>query len=99
MPRTIIKKTTNEYFQLIASGQKTFDVRLADWECEAGDTIVLVEISNEDGRPTGRKLSCTIGSVVRTKDLDFWTPAEVSEHGYQVISLLNIEAPTDENVS
>ena len=30
-----------------------------------------------------------VGHVGKTKDFDFWTPAEVEQYGYQVISLLN----------
>jgi len=37
------KKVWPEYFQRILGGKKTFELRLADWECAEGDGLVLQE--------------------------------------------------------
>ena len=39
----IEKKIWPIYFQRILDGDKTFELRLADWECNEGDTLVLNE--------------------------------------------------------
>jgi hypothetical protein len=88
MSRVIEKKVLAKYFALIESGQKTFELRLADWDCQPGDILVLQEIDDKAKQPTGRTLRRTVGAVARTKDIDFWSDKEIVEHGYQVISLL-----------
>lgn len=89
MSKKIEKKITQKYFDLVKSGQKTFELRLADWDCKPGDTLVLNEV-DENKEPTGRSLRKKVGYVLKTKDLeeDFFSPQELEEHGYQVISLL-----------
>ncbi len=90
---TIEKKILPEYFDKIAAGEKTYELRLADWECNKGDVLVLVEIDAVTKKPTGRTLRRKVGYVGKTKGLDFWTDKEIAEHGYQIISLLD-ELPT-----
>lgn len=43
----IEKKVWPEWFQKILDGVKTFEVRLADFECNSGDILVLKEWSPE----------------------------------------------------
>jgi len=86
--KIIEKKILSEYFSLIESGQKTYELRLADWDCEQGDTLVLVEIYSNTKQPTGRSMRRRVGYVGKTKGLDFWTPEEIQAHGYQIISLI-----------
>lgn len=87
--KTIEKKILPEYFDRIAAGEKTYDLRLADWKCEQGDTLILIEIDAETKKPTGRTIRRKVGYVGKTKGLDFWTDKEIAEHGYQIISLLD----------
>lgn len=89
MSNIIEKKILKKYFDLIQSGQKTYELRLADWQCEPGDSLRLIEISDDTKQPTGRKMDKTVGFVGKTKELDFWTEDEIREHGYQIISLLD----------
>ena len=86
--RRIEKEIPAEYFDAISSGKKTYELRLADWDCKPGDTLVLAEKDGHDGPPTGRKIEKKVGHVGRTKDFDFWSAEEVDKHGYQIISLL-----------
>ena len=39
----IEKKTWPEYFQALFDGTKTFDIRLANFDCKVGDSIVFRE--------------------------------------------------------
>lgn len=88
MNKTIEKKILTEYFNKIASGEKTYELRLADWDCKQGDILLLIEIDPNDRQPTGRTMKRKIGYVGKTKDLDFWSDEEIAKHGYQIISLL-----------
>jgi len=88
MSKTIEKRILQQYFELILSGQKTYELRLADWECLPGDILRLVEIDDETKEPTGRVTQKTVGYVGKTKELDFWSKDEIDVHGYQIISLL-----------
>lgn len=88
MSKTIEKKILAEFFDKVASGKKTYELRLADWECNAGDTLVLIEIDDKTKQPTGRKLTRKVGFVGKTKDFDFWLKEDIDKHGYQIISLL-----------
>jgi 8-oxo-dGTP diphosphatase len=67
---------------------KTYELRLADWNCESGDVLELIEINPKTKNPTGRTMRRKVGYVGKTKGLDFWTDKEIDKFGYQIISLL-----------
>ncbi len=83
----IEKKTWPKLFQDILDGKKTFDLRLADFECQEGDILVLREFDPKTKEYTGRVLEKEITYVLKTKDLDFWNKEEVGEFGYVVMGL------------
>ena len=83
--RVIEKKTWPDYFQKIVDGVKTFEVRLADWECEPGDTLVLREYDPARKEYTGRSISLKVSYVSRSKDWKYWPDDDVSKYGFQVI--------------
>lgn len=98
--REIHKKLSKEYFDEIASGQKTFEYRVNDFECEPGDILVLEEYEYTQGqgttvgrKPTGRVLRKKVGFVGHTKDFDWLERADVKadleKYGAQIISLLD----------
>lgn len=89
LSKTIEKKILPEYFNRIAAGEKTYELRITDWECKQGDTLILIEIDAGTKKPTGRTMRRKVGYVGKTKGLDFWADKEIAEHGYQVISLLD----------
>jgi hypothetical protein len=82
----IKKKCWPEFFQKILDGKKTFDVRLADFECGPGDTLVLREWDPETKQYTGRTLEKNVAYVLRTKDMKFWPEEDIERYGLQVIS-------------
>lgn len=83
----IEKKTWPDLFQDVYDGKKNFDVRLADFECEEGDTLVLREWDPKTKGYTGRQIEKTVRYVIKTKDLKFWAPEEVEKYGFQVIGI------------
>lgn len=91
MSRTISKKSYPELFQQVLSGDKTFDVRIADFDVRQGDILEQIEVDH-DGQPTGRSIRQQVGAVLRTKDVDFWNQVDIDTYGFQVISLMNVSA-------
>lgn len=82
----IEKKILKLYFDKIISGDKTFEFRLADFECKPGDSLVLREWNPKEGGYTGRIIEKKITYVLKTKDIDFWSQEAVEKYGYQIIS-------------
>jgi hypothetical protein len=82
----IEKKIWPEFFDKIASGEKKFELRLADWECKPGDILVLREWDPEKKDYTGRTLEKEVSYVLKTKDVKFFTSEEVEKYGWQIIS-------------
>jgi hypothetical protein len=83
----IEKKTWPEFFQAILDGRKTFELRLADFECKPGDVLVLREWDPKTKTYTGRTVEKTATYVVKTKELKFFSKEEVEKYGLQVIAL------------
>jgi len=82
----IEKKIWPEFFDKISSGEKKFELRLADWECAPGDILVLREWDPAQKEYTGRVLEKEVTYVLKTKDVKFFTPEEVQKYGWQIIS-------------
>lgn len=83
----IKKKIRPDFFNKILSGEKKFDVRLADFNCNPGDIIILEEYDPKTNKYTGRKLEKRVTYVTKTKDLKFWSEEEIEKHGFQILSL------------
>ena len=86
----IKKKIWPEYFEKINSGDKSFELRLADWPCNIGDTLVLQEWNPETKKFTGREIKKTVSYILKTKDIEksnMWPKEEIDRYGFQIISL------------
>lgn len=104
--REIHKKINREYFEAIQSGQKTFEFRVADFDCESGDILVLEEWEYENGyddtihrHPTGRELRKKVGYVAKSAQFDWLGREDVEQdlgkYGFQIISLVDSSQPND----
>lgn len=82
----IEKKILPEYFELVLSGKKKYDFRLADFDVKEGDTLVLKEWNKETQSFTGREIEKTVLYVGKTKGDTTWSRADIDEYGYQIIS-------------
>ncbi|OHA67999.1 MAG: hypothetical protein A3D59_02745 [Candidatus Wildermuthbacteria bacterium RIFCSPHIGHO2_02_FULL_47_17] len=83
----IEKKTWPGMFQKILDGDKTFDLRVADFNAEEGDTLVLREFDPKTNQYTGRSVEKIISFVLRTKDLNFYDPLDVKKYGFIIMAL------------
>lgn len=81
----IEKKIQKWSFDKILSGDKNFELRLADWECVPGDVLVLREV-DESRSYTGRVMEKEVAYVLKTKDVKFFTPKDIEKYGFQIIS-------------
>ncbi len=81
----IEKRCHKKFFQKILDGDKTFELRLADWECNAGDILVLREWDAEKKEYTGRVLEKKVTYVLKTKEITFFTKEDIDKYGFQVI--------------
>jgi hypothetical protein len=86
---TIEKKAWPEYFEKILSGDKTFELRLADWKCNIGDTLILKEWDPKTKRYTGRQVKKTVTYVAKTKNaenLGMFSKEDIDKYGFQIIA-------------
>ncbi len=83
--KEIEKKVWPAYFQKILDGDKTFEVRLADWECNPGDTLILKEWDPEKKGYTGRSIKVKVTYVSKSKNWKSWPEEDIEKYGFQVI--------------
>ena len=84
---TIEKKAWPDYFEKVKSGVKNFDLRIADFDIKAGDTLVLKEWDPKTKDYTGREITKEVTFVLKTKGAEFWKPEDIEKYGFQAISL------------
>ena len=81
----IRKKTWKNLFEKVLSGEKKFDVRIADFEIEEGDTLVLEEWDEDRKEYMSRKVEADVSFVLKTKEMKFWSKEDIEKYGFQVI--------------
>lgn len=82
----IKKKTWTEAFEKVLSGEKTFEFRLADWECKPGNVLILEEYDPKTKKYSGRKIEKIVTYVSKTKDQKYFSKEDVEKYGFQVIA-------------
>lgn len=83
----IIKKIWPEFFERILSGEKRFDLRLADFEVKEGDVLVLKEYNPKKKEFTGRELRKKIGKVIFVNPTKMHSLEEIKKYGFNIIEL------------
>ena len=63
-------KTWIEYFQLMVSGEKSFDLRKNDRGFRAGHELLLKEYDKESNNYTSRILHCKITYVLKGEEAE-----------------------------
>jgi hypothetical protein len=90
---TIHKKVWREYFEKIISGKKKLELRLADFEVNEGDLLVLEEWDKDKKEYTGRKVEVVVTYVFKTKGQIFFPPEKVEKYGFQIIQFEPKDSP------
>jgi ASC-1-like (ASCH) protein len=88
---TIHKKIWPENFDLVASGKKQFELRLADFDVDEGDTLVLEEWDPKTKTYTGRTIENKVGYILKFPLDKFGQKKEVIEKGLYVIQIIQKE--------
>jgi len=83
----IKKKVWPKFFELIKSGKKNFELRLADFNVEEGDILILEEWDPETKQYTGRKLEKPVKYILKFELNDFGQKKEIEEKGLYIIQL------------
>ena len=79
------KKIWPETFDLVASGKKRFELRLADFEIKEGDTLILEEWNPKTKEYTGRKIEKRVSFIRKFNLDDYGQKKEIEEKGLYVI--------------
>ena len=83
----IKKKIWQEYFELVSSGKKKFELRLADFDIAEGDMLLLEEWDPKTKEYTGRTIEKKVSFLLKFKLDDFGQEQEIKEKGFLVIQL------------
>jgi ASC-1-like (ASCH) protein len=81
------KKIWPEYFELVLSGKKKFELRLNDFDVAEGDTLILEEWDPKTLQYTGRKIEKKVSYVLKFKLDDFGQEDQIKEKGLAVIQM------------
>jgi len=82
---TIEKKIWPKYFELMKSGQKRFELRLADFKVKKDDILILKEWNPKKKEYTGRKIKKKVNYFLKFKLNDFGQKKEIEKRGLYVI--------------
>ena len=90
MARKIVKKILPEYFDLIVSGKKRFEFRVADFDVAEGDVLVLEEWDSLDHatrKPTGRTIEKTVSYVRKFSPNEFKQQEDIQKYGFYILQI------------
>ncbi|MDO8503565.1 MAG: DUF3850 domain-containing protein [bacterium] len=89
----IKKKCWPEWFDKFCSGERTFELRLADFDLKDGDTIIMEEYNPGTKQYTGRQASFLCPKVERSakNPLQFYKVEDVGKYGFWIIKMEKIK--------
>lgn len=90
--KTIKKKSWPEYFEKALSGEKKFELRIADFDIKPGDILILEEYNPKTKTYTGRSIKKKINYIMQTKDMEkIHSKKELEKHGIYVLQMEDLE--------
>jgi len=89
--KTIHKKIWPEYFELILSGKKQYELRLADFDISEGDLLVLEEWDPKTQSYTGRTIKKQASYILKFKLDSFGQKKLIEKNGLYVIQFKNYD--------
>jgi ASC-1-like (ASCH) protein len=81
----IKKKAWPECFELMKSGKKKFELRLANFKVKEGDILILEEWDPKKKEYTGRKIRRKIKYILKFKLNDFGQEKEIKKKGIYIL--------------
>jgi len=83
------KKIPPEFYELIASGKKKFELRVADFDIQEGDNLVLNELDSKAKKYTGMEIKRKVGYKLFFQLDKFGQRKMIEKHGLYVLQLEN----------
>lgn len=83
----IRKKIWPDYFELVRSGKKIFELRVADFDIREDDIFVLEEWDPRTKEYTGRRLEKKVKNVFKFNLDDFGQRKQIEERGLYIIQI------------
>jgi len=85
----IKKKCWPEMFEKFCSGERTFELRLADFKLKTGDVLLFEEYDPKTKQYTGRqsRFECKKVEHSAQNPLQFYKVDDVKKHGFWIIEL------------
>ncbi|MCJ7804166.1 DUF3850 domain-containing protein [Patescibacteria group bacterium] len=85
----IHKKCWPKWFDKFCSGERTFELRLADFDLKDDDVLIFEEYDPKEKKYTGRKASFKCKRVEHSAQnpLQFYKIEDVKKHGFWIIRL------------
>ena len=85
----IRKKCWSEFFEKFVSGERIFELRLADFDLKTEDILILEEYNPKTKKYTGRKASFKCKRVEHSvqNPLQFYDIEDVEKKGFWIIQL------------
>ncbi|HOS88334.1 MAG TPA: DUF3850 domain-containing protein [Candidatus Pacearchaeota archaeon] len=81
----IQKKIQPKYFELVKSGKKKFELRLADFKAKEGDILILREWDPQKKEYTGRQIKKKVKYVLKFKLNEFNQKEDIEKKGLYVL--------------
>jgi len=81
----IKKKVWPDYFKLIKSNKKEFELRLADFKVKEGDMLILEEWDPKKKKYTGKRIRRKIKYILKFKLNDFGQKKEINKKGIYIL--------------
>ena len=83
----IRKKMWLAEFEAVLAGKKKIDIRVADFEIQEGDTLILEEWNPDTKQYTGRSIGSKVVHVMKFKIDDYGQRQEIETKGLYAIQL------------
>ncbi len=83
----IHKKTWPGYFEKVLNGEKKFDLRLADFDINEGDDLILEEYDPKTKKYTGRKIKKTAGKIIKVNPTQMHDIEDIKKFGFYIIEM------------
>jgi len=80
------KKSWPEYFRLIQNGKK-IEIRLADFNLNEGDNLILEEFDPETDTYTGEKIEKKAKTVIKFNPTRMHRPEDIKKFGFYIIEM------------
>jgi len=83
----IKKKTWPKYFQEVLEGKKKFEMRLADFDINEGDILILEEYDPKTKQYTGRTIKKKVTFITKFNPTEAHSLEDIKQFGFYGIGV------------